>query len=427
MERQVSDIREESMAEVSRDDANDISIADFDELNAVKENGDASSMSNYQDSPQKTLIQGQAVLDKMKQECLILQTELEKARTERSNTVTPEKLEDTQSSRKTELLDLKAKVRIKPTTYDGTSPWNDYAVQFEMLAEMNGWDERTQALYLAASLRGAAQAILGDLDKDRRRNYKALVKALSSRFGSDNQQELFRVQLKNRQRKREETLPELAQAVRRLVRLAYSTASYDLQETLSKEHFIDALCDTEVRWRVFQSKPANLDDAVRIAVELEAFKAAERQRDVPFRKMARVVSSEQDEKTKTDQEIDGLKNKIAGMSTEISKMTETMSKMLRIRNCVENNGEKQMQQSSTKNDSNDRQNWDQRRKYRQTVVCWNCNENGHFSRECPKPKQQTNYHQTRNDQRSWRSGKKQQPTPWSDSRLGNRIGRKDQQ
>ena len=80
--------------------------------------------------------------------------------------MTPEALEFKGNSRNTESSnDLSTKVRIKPTTYDGTSSWNDYDVQSEMLAEMTGWDEKTQAWYLAAlNLRGSAQSILGEIE-----------------------------------------------------------------------------------------------------------------------------------------------------------------------------------------------------------------------------------------------------------------------
>ena len=46
-------------------------------------------------------------------------------------------------------------------------------------------------------------------------------------------------------------------------------------DTLGKNHFIDATNDEDIRWRVYQSKPVTLDDAICSAVELEAYKIAE--------------------------------------------------------------------------------------------------------------------------------------------------------
>ena len=49
-----------------------------------------------------------------------------------------------------------AKPLITPAPYDGKTSWDDYQVQFELIAELNGWNTSTMAIYLAASLSGCA-------------------------------------------------------------------------------------------------------------------------------------------------------------------------------------------------------------------------------------------------------------------------------
>ena len=61
-----------------------------------------------------------------------------------------------------------------------------------------------------------------------------------------------------------------------MTNLAYPTAPSDLRETLSKEQFIDALVSTDMRIRIKQARPVNLNDAIRHAVELVAYNRAER-------------------------------------------------------------------------------------------------------------------------------------------------------
>ena len=63
-----------------------------------------------------------------------------------------------------------AKPLITPSPYDGKRSWDDYQVQFELIAELNGWNASTMATYLATSLSGCAQAVLTDLDASSRRN-----------------------------------------------------------------------------------------------------------------------------------------------------------------------------------------------------------------------------------------------------------------
>lgn len=148
-----------------------------------------------------------------------------------------------------------------------------------MIARLNRWDIHDRASYLAVSLRGQAQGVLGDLEPHQQSDYIELYTALERQFGSQDQSELHRVQLKSRMRQKGESLPEMAQAIQRLVRDAYPNANYNMRETLALENFLDALDDSELRWKVSQSRPRSMSDAVRIAVELEAYKKAERQRD----------------------------------------------------------------------------------------------------------------------------------------------------
>ena len=78
-----------------------------------------------------------------------------------------------------------------------------------------------------------------------------------------------------------ETLPELAQNLRRLAKNAYPGAPLDIQDSLAKDQFLDALNDANLRWQIFQARPKTLDEALEIAVESEAFKIAESQRSLP--------------------------------------------------------------------------------------------------------------------------------------------------
>ncbi len=140
-----------------------------------------------------------------------------------------------------------------------------------MVADLNQWNIIHGAMELAVSLRGTAQGVLSDLRPEERKDYRSLVLALSSRFEPDNQAELHRAQLKNRVRNRGEALTELAQDIKRLTRMSYPQANAEIREQLAKEGFLDALCDPDLEWAVHQGKPNTVDEAVRLALEFEAF------------------------------------------------------------------------------------------------------------------------------------------------------------
>ena len=160
---------------------------------------------------------------------------------------------------------------IKPGTFDGTGNWSDYLIQFNLIADYCQWNAYEKALHLAINLRGTAQSVLADLRQEQRTNFRALTSALAARFEPVQQSELHRATLKTRLQRENETLPELAQDVNRLVRLAYPSASVEIREKLAKDYFIDALNDHELEWNVLRGKPESVDNALKLALEYESF------------------------------------------------------------------------------------------------------------------------------------------------------------
>ena len=246
---------------------------------------------------------------------------------------------------------------LKPNTFDGVSPWEDYKAQFDLIAELNGWGDETKAVYLAASLKGHAQAVLGDLDERRRRDFTSLVAALSSRFGAEHQTELYRTQLKTLLRKKEQTLPELAQTRRRLTRQAYPEATEAIRETLARDHFIDALPDADVRWRIQQTRPKLLQDALTTAVELEAFQLANLQRGQVTRA---VVAAPQDSTTARPVSENAAKPAQSPLDQKLDTMAELLQSL--VASLQSPRRPPGRQNSPTR--------------------CWTCGKAGHLQRNC---------------------------------------------
>ena len=129
---------------------------------------------------------------------------------------------------------------------------------------------------MAISLRGPAMRVLSNLTPEQRLDYKALSTALDIRFGATHQVELSRVQRRNRVHHRDESLPELAEHIERLTRLAYLNAAVEMIEVLAKDQFIDALHNEEMRLKVRQSRPSMLRQVLEASLELESFELASR-------------------------------------------------------------------------------------------------------------------------------------------------------
>lgn len=105
--------------------------------------------------------------------------------------------------------------KMKPQNFSGESDFDEFLSQFEITCEINGWQYKEKSLYLANCLTGEARSLLSELDHDGRRDYNILVEKLANRFGSVNRSEIFRTQLKSRLRNKGESIPELAQAVKK--------------------------------------------------------------------------------------------------------------------------------------------------------------------------------------------------------------------
>ena len=245
------------------------------------------------------------------------------------------------------------KPRVRPSPYNGSTSWEDYKAQFELVADLNQWDRRTKAAYLAVSLSGQAQAVLGDLDNTQRTSYTDLVAALESRFGTSNRTEMFRVSLRSRTRQPEETLPELAQAIRRLTRQAYPDATVSLRESIAKDQFIEALADPELRWKVHQAKAVTLTEALDAAVEVEAFFSAEKQRSSKT-KILQAVTSQSPRPTDAT-----LRQEVHELKTMVQRMV----------------------QPPRGTPGTPPHGW---RRTWTSPECWLCGAQGHIQRYCPK-------------------------------------------
>lgn len=212
-------------------------------------------------------------------------------------------------------------MKIKPQTYSGSSDFEEFLSQFEITCEINSWQYREKSLYLANCLTGEARSLLNELDNEGRRDYKTLVEKLTNRFGSINRSEIYRTQLKSRVKNKGETIPELAQAIKKLVRQAYPGVNKDVIETLSLDNFIDALTDSDIRMRLRELGPKSLAEAEQIAVRMEAHKIADKQRS---RLVGRLDTDDQitENKDNTQNQLQVLCDKVNSLTNQMKSLTK---------------------------------------------------------------------------------------------------------
>lgn len=141
-----------------------------------------------------------------------------------------------------------------------------------------------------------------------------------------------------------------------------------MKKTLAKEVFTDATGDSDIPWKIYQSRPKSLEDAVSIAVVLEVSNLAEQKKGAQKRPGVRVLS---DEKTETERKANteptgGQGDLAAAMLKGFADMTQQLTDLL-------SNGSQRNSKVGNKNKQN-------------FGKCYNCGEVGHFKRDFPHPK-----------------------------------------
>jgi hypothetical protein len=159
--------------------------------------------------------------------------------------------------------------------YDGTNmSFETFRAKFAICAEYNKWTEQDQLAHLQASLTQGAAQCLWDVGFEKVNSLSALLNLLQLRFGSDNQRERFRTELRTRRQRQGESLSAVYQDVRRLLALAFPGPSSDTTETVGRDAFLDSLADQELALKVRERETKTLEEALNVATRLEAYASA---------------------------------------------------------------------------------------------------------------------------------------------------------
>jgi len=101
---------------------------------------------------------------------------------------------------------------------------------------------------------------------------ESLVSILQANFGTEDQAERFRAELRARRRKPGETLQVLYQDVCRLLALAFPGPNSEARRLVGRDAFLDALNDNELRIRILEWAPQDLRQAMSLACRFEAYR-----------------------------------------------------------------------------------------------------------------------------------------------------------
>lgn len=158
---------------------------------------------------------------------------------------------------------------VRPSSYDGSTPWAIYERQFLMVAELNKWNPAERAATLTAALRGAASGVLGSLTDTDARDFDKICTALRVRFGEEHLAKLYFTQFDNRCQNKGEDLATLGHDLERLARSALPDCPDRSRDQITCAKFINAITDPALKHSLRMAAPTTLRDAIVKGLEIE--------------------------------------------------------------------------------------------------------------------------------------------------------------
>jgi hypothetical protein len=96
--------------------------------------------------------------------------------------------------------------KIKAPTFDGTTSFTIFKLQFETTAATNLWDHEKMAAALVVALKGSAAETLTIIPQHNLQNYNKIMEVLQRRYGSEHKKQIYQMEFSTRKQLVNESL-----------------------------------------------------------------------------------------------------------------------------------------------------------------------------------------------------------------------------
>ena len=257
--------------------------------------------------------------------------------------------------------------------------------------------------------------------------YSELIKELNSRFRVVETRKTYAAKFSQRAQRNGETAEEFAAELKRLYAKAYKFRDEQTRQEDLVRRFLDGLCDSDARFEVeYNKEPENIDEAVYHVVNFVQTKhrGIQGHTDRKFKKYARRASC--DDEDTSEEYLSDESNDLHRVNRVPTKKEPSHNKKtckdaekkdpLEVHPSTENESLKvlseakdmlqtlmlQMQEFSKVKSVEKPTQQEYKPQRSRNVVCYNCSQKGHISRDCPqkvnKPSFRAQMHYPRYDQ-----------------------------
>jgi hypothetical protein len=232
---------------------------------------------------------------------------------------------------------------------------------FKNCANLNKWNEAEKLQILRAKMRGGAASFVMTLPETVKSEFERLVDALKRRYFPKEKIDLYQAQFCERVQTKTETVQELAESLKKLVRRAYPTLTDQTAlDHLARNKFIEAIFDIDLRNDVRVWRKETLDATVNEAIRLEGALRIRRSEQKLIGQKQRFVSHNQPLVSFADNPSRNYLSSIAMTCYNCGRSGHKKAECRSNRHAFPRENEKKLK------------------------LCFRCNEPGHFARNCTK-------------------------------------------
>lgn len=273
---------------------------------------------------------------------------------------------------------MNTKMMLLPRPCNGHD-WLLWRQHFEARAKIHQWnDDKTKLQWLVGALVGPAEIAYLHLPETSKEDYTKVCEALEERFAGADSYDVHINNLEARHRNEGETLGDFAGAVEQLAMLAWPALDPVARDDQSRRRFIMGLSNS-LRVVVLRRTPKTLQEALRAAREEESLlRMTEPAKTNPSQSnISASVMNIGETAAAVMPTAEILMEKLQGFATQLGALQNQVGELrddARRRNASPSKYEG--------DNGRDRNRGPRDRRFR--MKCWECSDEGHRARDCPK-------------------------------------------